>query len=1020
MPTDTYELARQIVDAAPTTQFALTDYTGGTQDLAYLKQWVLDQVTEIYGVDPTVFDAASLVSTSILRDFVHRALYQTTTPDDIYDIAMRPEFLGWGDVALGFRYPAFGLCGFMSWQMYQVYRAFGYKTSEISTTNPNDPTWRDGHVFTEVYVEDLGKSIVQDATFNFIYRDDADAILSFTEARDILATGGHIEFDCFTYYRWYEQYGTSWPQLDERNQNYIRDNYLKLVYWWWNSEGIQTFNLLSLFPNPESAHAALSDQGGVFANTSDAQNLIASLLEEGKGWQNIAADLRDAGYYTTAFAPIASDGSNASEWITVRLASGDYISIDLHTRNHLNGSFDQLVGEATGSPALNPDVDLRAFLAPVHMIGFEGKFMRAGSDSSIHSGGAGNDTYWFWTDTDTAIEQVDGGIDGIYSFVSVTLPENIEIVHLLGDAVQVAGNSGEYWLHGNDIDNVILASQGRGHLHGEAGDDLYFVDAAGSRVVELTGEGNDTVITSVSLVLEANSEVETLKTYGSMTTQALDLTGSNTANILVGNNGANVIDGRGGTDTMWGYGGNDTFYVDNSADKVVELAGGGHDQVVTSVTFSLDPTSEVELIKTYSSSSTQVIDLTGSNTPNTMVGNAAGNILDGRGGADSMWGYGGNDTYYVDDSGDRVIEFANGGVDTIFTNVSVALDPTSEVENLMTYGSLTAQAINLIGSNSANTLVGNAAANIIDGRGGADVMWGFGGDDTYYVDDIGDTVMELTGGGNDTIIASVSVSLDPASEVETLKTYGSSTATVVHFTGSDTANTLIGNAAANILDGRAGADLMWGFSGNDTYYIDNVADRAVEATDGGIDTIVTRTSFSLESNSEIEILRTYGSATTHWIDLIGNRYDNTILGNAGTNTLAGMGGDDTIWAYAGDDRIAGGMGNDILTGGVGADRFIFDTALDAAANVDCIKDYQCGVDAIELDRSIFAALQQGILPDSAFVIDNRSRTPEQRIIYDSSTGSLYYDADGNNATAMIQFALLSKGLQLTHDDIIIA
>ena len=128
---DGYELARQIVNAASLQPFVLPSYTGSTTDFAYLKDWVLGQVTSIYGVSASTFDEASVLSTSILRDFVHRAIQETTAPDR--SASDFPGFLGWNDVAFEFRYPAHGLCGEVATQEWMVFRAFGYQTNEISS-----------------------------------------------------------------------------------------------------------------------------------------------------------------------------------------------------------------------------------------------------------------------------------------------------------------------------------------------------------------------------------------------------------------------------------------------------------------------------------------------------------------------------------------------------------------------------------------------------------------------------------------------------------------------------------------------------------------------------------------------------------------------------------------------------------------------------------------------------------------------------------------------------------------------
>src|SRR5262249_35551830 len=125
--------------------------------------------------------------------------------------------------------------------------------------------------------------------------------------------------------------------------------------------------------------------------------------------------------------------------------------------------------------------------------------------------------------------------------------------------------------------------------------------------------------------------------------------------------------------------------------------------------------------------------------------------IDGMGSADIMTGGAGNDTYFVDNPGDVVVEATKGGTDTVESSVSYTL-PVN-VENLILTGT---DPINGTGNSAANQITGNDAANIIDGKAGADTMIGGDGDDTYIVDNTGDTVTEDAGKGTDTVTSSVS------------------------------------------------------------------------------------------------------------------------------------------------------------------------------------------------------------------------------------------------------------------------
>ena len=117
-----YEDAQAAAFSASAEPFAHPAYSGGTSDLGYLREWVLNQVLAIYGGSAADFDQATIYSTTILRDFVHRSLGQiessVPTPEELGS-----SFLGW-EVASGFRYPVQGSCGLFAWQMGEVFRQY--------------------------------------------------------------------------------------------------------------------------------------------------------------------------------------------------------------------------------------------------------------------------------------------------------------------------------------------------------------------------------------------------------------------------------------------------------------------------------------------------------------------------------------------------------------------------------------------------------------------------------------------------------------------------------------------------------------------------------------------------------------------------------------------------------------------------------------------------------------------------------------------------------------------------------
>jgi len=164
-----------------------------------------------------------------------------------------------------------------------------------------------------------------------------------------------------------------------------------------------------------------------------------------------------------------------------------------------------------------------------------------------------------------------------------------------------------------------------------------------------------------------------------------------------------------------------------------------------------------------------------------------------------------DDDYYITDATDQIVEGPNGGTDRVHSPLSHVLE--EHLENLRLTGS---GAINGTGNAAANVLEGNGAANVLDGKGGVDEMRGGGGDDTYYIDNTGDVVIELGGGGTDTVISTVSRTLGDHQENLTLAGSGA-----IKGTGNALANVLEGNVAANTLSGAGGADKLYGNAGND-------------------------------------------------------------------------------------------------------------------------------------------------------------------------------------------------------------
>jgi len=114
--------------------------------------------------------------------------------------------------------------------------------------------------------------------------------------------------------------------------------------------------------------------------------------------------------------------------------------------------------------------------------------------------------------------------------------------------------------------------------------------------------------------------------------------------------------------------------------------------------------------------------------------------------------------------------------------------------------------------------------------------------------------------------------------------------------------------------------------------------------------------------------------------------------------------------------IDAGPGNDKVVFGKAADKFLFDSELNALTNVTSFKNFASGKDQFFLDADIFPTLTPGTLLASEFRKGTAAKDADDRIIYDKKSGALYYDPDGTGALAQTQFASLEKGTKLKASD----
>ncbi len=648
-----------------------------------------------------------------------------------------------------------------------------------------------------------------------------------------------------------------------------------------------------------------------------------------------------------------------------------------------------------------------------------------GNDTLI--GGAGNDTYVFSNTGDIITEGVGGGSDTVLSSVNHTLTANVENLTLTGTAnLKGAGNSENNTIIGNSANNILSGGAGSDTLDGGAGIDYasYY-----SSTTAVTADLTDSANNAGDAAGDTFVGIEYLE--GSFTASNL-LTGDANANVLYGYNGNDTLiggagndylrsgagddslDGGVGNDNLNGGAGNDTYIVDSTGDIINEAVGGGSDTVLSSVNHTLAAN-----VENLTLTGTANLKGTGNSENNTIIGNSGNNILTGGTGDDTLIGDAGNDTliggagnvsYFFCSTGDIISEGVGGGIDTVLSSVNYTL--TANVENLTLTGTANLKGA---GNSENNIIIGNSGNNILTGGAGSDTLDGGAGIDyaSYYYSttaitaDLSDSANNAGDAAGDTFVGieylqgSFTASNLLTGDGNANQLYGyNANDTLVGGAGNDY---LSGGAGNDSLDGGVGNDNLVGGAGNDTYIVDSTGDIINEAVGGGTDTVVSSVNYTLAVN--VETLNLVGA-----VNGTGNAIANTINGGVGNNV------------------INGGAGSDTLSGGTGSDTFAFGGSsflnLLSAIGVDSITDFAIGEDKIQLSKTCFAALtgSAGSPLGASFIsvaTEAEAEAATASIVYNSSNGNLFYNADGNIAgfgTNGGQFANLSSAPALTSND----
>ena len=466
------------------------------------------------------------------------------------------------------------------------------------------------------------------------------------------------------------------------------------------------------------------------------------------------------------------------------------------------------------------------------------------------------------------------------------------------------------------------------------------------------------------------------------------------ANFLGGNEGNDTLDGRGGNDTLNGAGGADHFIFDQAPGAA-----------------------NADLLEDFTSGSDKIhLDATVMSALGVSGNFAAG---DARffAAAGATGGHDADDRVVFNTSTGEVFYDADGngaGAAQLFATLPRG-NALAATDFVVDNGSAGGQVIT--GTAGNDSLTGTDGNDTLDGGAGTDTMNGGLGNDTYVVT-AGDVLSDP--GGIDTVLSDINWSLQAGFENLTATGTGP-----VQLTGDNDANVLTGNSGNNFFNPRGGDDTIQGGAGNDQVTlggggVPTYGNKLIDLG-AGFD----RLDFSGFARSAIVVDLAagtlkgggdagQGSATLIGIEQVsGDGFNDRISGSAVAEALNGGGGNDTI-----DGR----GGNDTLTGGLGADTFVFDTA-PSAGNVDQVTDFVSASDRLNFDNATFTALGA----DGSFVAgDGRfaagagftsGRDASDRLVYDTTTGNLYYDADGSGTGAAQLVATLQGHPALAATDI---
>jgi Ca2+-binding RTX toxin-like protein len=495
------------------------------------------------------------------------------------------------------------------------------------------------------------------------------------------------------------------------------------------------------------------------------------------------------------------------------------------------------------------------------------------------------------------------------------------------------------------------------------------------------------------------SRIETLGTPDKNYTIAAALTGTTGNDLIVGTANADSINGSAGDDWILAGAGNDTVV---GGEGQNELHGGaGNDS---------------------------------------LVAGSGGDDLYGGAGSDILRGGAGSDSAYYEDQTAGV--FANfSGEAEAYNNRVVAANQVLEtagnsVDTLFSIESFTGSAYAdcvVLGRSDAplSFTLGKGNDTVMGGAPNLNGIWANVG----YWDDPNGVVVNLS---NRMVTATLNGTTYNVGRNSARDGWGNTDTFILDdgnlsVNGSDSADYIRGRDSNQVwewFDGGRGNDTIDGGTGVDSVGYDRTGEDAGSL---GVVANLSATTYSGTLNGaavsmaagtardtwgNIDTLRNIENVTGSGFNdiLVGSAADNYFDGRLGNDALYGGDGNDNINGGDGNDTMAGGNGQDWLAGGTGSDVFVFNTAPTVSAQADTLSDFGVG-DRIYLENGVMSGLVQTnnvALASTAFYASAgavAASTQAQRIIYNTTSGDLYYDQDGVGGLAAVKLAVIGAGTQ---------